>query len=196
MILGGIAPEEGSAMKGILLVAALGIGLAVALTAIAAEPQPIEKKGTITLKTKIEAIDRAGRTVSLKDRDGNLQTLYAEPGIQRFDELQIGDTVTFEYTEAIAVSVRKPGQPLPAAASGEASIVRGTGPKPGGTVTRQMTGTVLVKDVDRGSGVLTFLARDYHTVSVRVEDKKLLKGVKPGDRVDVTYSNALIVKVD
>ena len=179
-------------MKRFLLVAAL----AVALPAVAAEPRTIEKKGTITLKTKIEAIDRTGRTVTLKGKDGKLQTLYAEPEIKRFDELKVGDTVTFEYTEAIAVSVRKPGQPVAAAATGEPSIVRGTGAKPSGTVTRQLTGTVLVKDVDHGSGVLTFLAQDYHTVSVRVEDKKLLKGVKPGDRVEVTYSNALIVKVD
>jgi Cu/Ag efflux protein CusF len=50
--------------------------------------------------------------------------------------------------------------------------------------------------VDHGSGGLTFIAGDGHTVSVRVEDKKLLKGIKAGDRVEVTYSNALVVKVD
>jgi Cu/Ag efflux protein CusF len=183
-------------MKGILLVAALGIGLAVAQPAIASEPKPVEKKGTITLKTKIEAIDRTGRTVTLKGKNGELQTLYVEPEIKRFDELNVGDTVTFEYTEAIAVRVKKPGEPVAAASNGEPSIVRGTGAKPSGSVSRQMTGTVLVKAVDHGSGGLTFIAADGHAVSVRVEDKKLLKGVKAGDRVEVTYSNALVVKVD
>jgi len=179
-------------MKRIVVVAAL----AVALPVFAADPKPIKKQETITLKTKIEAIDHTGRTITVKGKDGKLQTLYVEPEIKRFDELNVGDTISFKYTEGIAVKVRKPGEKAAAASTGEPTITRGTGPKPSGTVTREMTGTVLVKAVNQGSGALTFMAEDGHTVSVKVEDKKLLKGVKPGDHIEVTYSNALVVSVE
>ena len=184
-------------MKRILLVAAL----TVALPAFAAETKPtaakkpIEKKGTVTLTTTIEAIDHGARTVTLKDKQGNLQTLFAEPEIQRFDELKVGDKVTFKYTEAVAVAVVKQGEPA-AESSGGATVSRGTGPKPSGTVTRQITATVTAKAVDAKTKSLTFTRGDGSTMSVRVENASLLKNVKPGDRIQVTYSNALVISVE
>ena len=37
---------------------------------------------------------------------------------------------------------------------------------------------------------------DGHSMSAHVEDKKNLEGVKPGDRIDITYSEALIMTAD
>ena len=180
-------------MKRILTTAQLLIVIALPLAA--AETKPIEKKGTVTVTSTIEAIDHSARTVTLKDKDGNLQTLYAEPEIKRFDELKVGDKVTFKYSEAVAVAVIKADAPA-AANSGGATVTRGTGPKPSGTVTREVTATVTVKAVDHQAKSMTFTGANGRTVSVRVEDPSLLKDVKPGDRIQVTYSNALIVSVE
>jgi len=174
------------------------LAVAVGLTAlsIAAYAQnPVTKTATMTHKAKIEAIDHDDRTVTLKDKDGNLEVLYAGPEIKRFDELKVGDEVTFKYSESVALRLRKPGDPAVAASSGEPAIVRGTGAKPSGSVTRQETATVVIKAIDPKTPALTVQTEDGRTMSFKVEDKGLLKNVKAGDRVEVTYTIALLIDV-
>ena len=45
----------------------------------------------------------------LKGKDGDTQTIYAGPEVKRFDELKVGDTITFRYYESMAYVIRKPG---------------------------------------------------------------------------------------
>src|SRR5262245_42472741 len=65
------------------------------------------KSETTTVKTTVESIDHTNRTVTLKDKDGSLVTLYASPQVQGFDDLNVGDKVTFRYTEAVALQIHK-----------------------------------------------------------------------------------------
>lgn len=168
----------------------------VALPLHAGEVKPVTRGDAITVKTTIEAIDHASRTVTLMDKDGNFETLYAGPEIKRFDELKVGDKVTFTYSESVAVRIRKPGDPVPAASTGEPVVAHGTGAKPSGSKTQQMTAEVTIKEVDSKGKSITFAGEDGRSVSVRVEDKKLLKNLQPGDKVEVTYTTALLINVE
>ena len=162
----------------------------------AGEKKPMTESASATVTTTIEAIDHDARTVTLKNKDGSYETLYAGPEIKRFDELKVGDQVTFKYTESVAVRIRKPGEPVAASSNGEPAIVRGTGAKPSGTMTQQVTANVLVKAVDPKGKSITFAGEDGRSVSVRVEDKKLVKNVHPGDKIEVTYTTALLISVE
>ena len=42
---------------------------------------------------------------------------------------------------------------------------------------------------------MTVLTEDGRTVSFKVEDKKNLKDVKVGDKVEVTYTEAVMISV-
>ncbi len=88
----------------------------VALPLAAHAQKPVTQTDAVELTTKIEAIDHTKRMVTLKDKDGVMETIHCGPEVKRFDELKVGDTVTFRYQESIAYSIRKPGQPsgLPA----------------------------------------------------------------------------------
>ena len=147
------------------------------------------------MTTKIEAIDKTARLVTLKDKDGVLETIHCGPEVKRFDELKVGDTVTFRYYESIAYVIRKPGQPSGLPAETGAKVVRGTGARPGGTVSEQETATVTVKAIDAKVPSITVLTADGRTVSFKVEDKNNLKDVKVGDKVEVTYTEAVMVSV-
>jgi len=46
------------------------------------------------------------------------------------------------------------------------------------------------------NGTITVKADDGSTFSTRVENKKDLEGVKAGDRIDITYTQALAVSVE
>jgi Cu/Ag efflux protein CusF len=168
----------------------------IAAPLYAADAKPRTESGSVTVSTTIEAIDHAARTVTLKGKDGNYETLTAGPEIKRFDELKVGDKVTFKYTESVAVRIRKPGDPVTAASNGEPAIVRGATAKPSGTMTQQITANVVVKAVDPKSKSITFMGEDGHSISVRVDDKGLVKDVHPGDKIEVTYTAALLISVE
>ncbi len=168
----------------------------VALPLCAGEMKPVSKGDVITVKTTIEAIDRDARTVTLMDEHGSFETVYAGPEIKRFDELKVGDKVTFTYSESVAIRIRKPGDPAPAASTGEPVIAQGTGAKPSGSKTRQMTTEVILEEVDPKAKSITFAGQDGRSVSLRVEDRKMLENLHPGDKIEVTYTTALLIKVE
>jgi len=171
------------------------IALLVALPIIALADKPATKSATLTIKATIDAIDHEARSITFRDKDGNYETIYAGPEVKRFDELKVGDKVTFRYTASVVVKVAKPGEPLAAASTESPAIVRETGEKPGATITQQHTSTVLVKAIDLKVPAVTVETEDGHTVSHQVENKDLLKGIKAGDHVQITFTEALMISV-
>ena len=167
----------------------------VVLPLVARAQKPVTDTDAIELTTKIEAIDKTARLVTLKDKDGETETIYCGPEVKRFDELKVGDTVTFTYFESVAYEIHKPGTPSAAPASGDPKVTRGTGPKPSGTVAQRMNATVTIKAIDAKVPAVTVSTADGRTLSFKVENKKNLEGLKVGDKVEVTYTEAFMVSV-
>ena len=74
--------------------------------------------------------------------------------------------------------------------------MRTPGAKPGGTLSQQMTATVTVNAIDTKVPSVTITAADGAKMSFKVENPKNLEGVKVGDKVDITYTQALVVNVE
>ncbi len=174
---------------------ALVILIALPCVSYAAEPITHESK-PVTIKATIEKIDHDLRVITLKDKEGKSWDIHAGPEIRRFDELKIGDEVTFQITASVVYQIRKPGESVPPSSKDEPAIVRGTGAKPSGTKTEQETKTVTIKAIDPKTNAVTIATEDGRTMSMKVEDDKLLKGVTPGDRVVITYTTATVISVD
>ena len=175
------------------LFAVLAVLTASATVALA--QKPVTHTDGVELTAKIEAIDHDRRLVTLKDKDGAMETIYAGPEVKRFDELKVGDTVTFRYFESVAYVIRKPGQPGSAPATGEAKVTRSTGAKPGATIAKQETAVVTIKAIDAKVPAVTVLTADGRTASFKVEDKKNLTGVSVGDKVEITFTTAVMISV-
>jgi hypothetical protein len=74
-------------------------------------PMPGQKPSSVrtiagTLKTKIEAIDYAARTVTCKNRKGVLTTYKIGKEAKRFDEVRRGDMLAVEYKQITVLSVK------------------------------------------------------------------------------------------
>ena len=91
--------------------------------------------------------------------------------------------------------IRKPGQPGSAPATGEAKVTRSTGAKPGATIAKQETAVVTIKAIDAKVPAVTVLTADGRTASFKVEDKKNLDGVSVGDKVEITFTTAVMISV-
>ena len=154
----------------------------------------VSQDAIVTETAVIVAIDATNRLVTLKADDGTLDTIYAGPDMLRFSELKVGDKVTFKYHESVVYAIQQPGAKPPAPES--AALVRSTGPKPGGTLSEQLTTVVTIKAIDLSIPSVTITTADGSTMSFKVEDKKNLTGVKAGDKVQITYTRALAISVE
>jgi hypothetical protein len=173
--------------------AALAVLVALPLTAAA--QKPVTQTDGIEVSAKIEAIDKTARLVTLTDQDGVSETIYCGPEVQRFDALKVGDTVTFRYFESIAYEIRKPGQPSGPPKSTDPAVTRSQGTKPGATIAKQDTATVTVKAIDAKVPSITVVSEDGRVLDFKVDNKKNLDGVKAGDKVEITYTQALMITV-
>jgi hypothetical protein len=59
------------------------------------------------ITARVEGIDYANRTVAVRGPLGGLQRFSVGPEVQRFDNVQVGDTVVLRYTEALGLRMIK-----------------------------------------------------------------------------------------
>jgi len=67
---------------------------------------------------------------------------------------------------------------------------------PGGTAATQRTITVVVTAMDAKNRSVTVKGPNGYVYSRRVQDKKVFDQLKVGDRLDMTWTNALLLSVD
>jgi hypothetical protein len=131
--------------------------------------------------------------VTLRDSEGQSETIICGPEVERFNALKVGDKVTFRYYESVVYQIRKPGSAGAPAATG--GVTRTPGDRPGGTIAQQMTTTVTVNAVDMKVPSVTVTTAEGRKMSFKVENAKNLEGVKAGDRVEITYTQAMAISV-
>ena len=178
----------------LVLTLTVALVLVAGAFAPAVAQKPVTQGAAVTETAVIVAIDSTNRLITLKAEDGTTDTIFAGPEVKRFNELKVGDNVTFRYYESVVYAIQQPGAkpPTPEAAG----IVRSTGPKPGGTMSEQLTAVVTIQAMDLKVPSVTIKTEDGNTISFKIEDKKNLDGVKVGDKVQITYTRALAISVE
>ena len=174
----------------------IGMFAVTGMLALAAVPASAQTK-TLTGETKtvtasVEAIEKATREVTVKKPDGTYDVFYFPESIRRFDSLKVGDKITAKYYENLVLRVKAPGEKDVNSASG--GTVRAEGKA--ATTSRQRTITATIAAIDPAVPSITFTGPNGWKYSSRVEDKKALEKVKVGDRLDITWTEALILSVE
>jgi hypothetical protein len=156
----------------------------------AAQAQTLTREGTVTAAATITAIDSATRTLTLRNED----SFTAGPDVTRFNQLKVGDKIRLTYHESLVLQLRKPG--AASNSTGDTVAAGRTQTVPGGAVATQQTRTVTVKAVDPKVPSITVTTPDGRTVTRKVEDKKNIENVAVGDRIDITYTQAVVVNAE
>jgi hypothetical protein len=147
-----------------------------------------------TITATVEAISAPTRTLTLKGPKGNYVDIVVPANVERFSAIKVGDTLTAHYYENIVLRVQKAGEkPVDSAA---AAVTPGGTAKPAGTASTQRTITATITAIDSAVPSITFSGPNNWSYSSRVEDKKALAQVKVGDKVDITWTEALLVSFD
>ena len=157
--------------------------------------KPLEASDTQSITATVEAVDSATREITLKGPKGNVVVMEVPESVKRFSEIKVGDQLNIKYTESIVVALRKADAAAKLGTTTDTGMTRMQGEKPGAVVSRQITATVEVVSVDNAASAITVRRADNSTVSFHVKDPKNLEGVNAGDRIVVTYNEALALQV-
>jgi hypothetical protein len=153
----------------------------------------------ISEKATVMSVDRTSRLMTLKDKDGKNWTVQVSPDVRNFDQIEVGDLVVIRYQESLAVSLVKPGEavapPSATLAAGRAEL----GEKPAVGLGALVIATVRIQSVDTKNNVVVFTRPDGQVCTVHVrrpEGQKFIAGLKPGDQVEMTYTQAVAMSVE
>jgi hypothetical protein len=164
--------------------------------AVTTAPGAVAGAATAQMTAKVTAVDPAKRTVTLQGASGKTRTIEVGDKVRNFDQIKVGDTVHAKYTQALALEIKKGGGALSAPVEeGAITPAPAPGAKPGGTIARKLTATVEVTAVDTAKQMVTLRGPEGNEVDVKAEDPSQLQNIKKGDHVQVTYVEALAIKV-
>jgi hypothetical protein len=154
---------------------------------------------TITSETRtetgvVEAVEASTRTVTIRKADGTVVSTVAGPDIKRFAEIKVGDKVTARYYENVVLRLKQPGESdVDLKAKGTTGSEQAL---PGGTKARQRTITATITAIDPAMPSITFTGPNGWKYTSKVQDTEALAKVKVGDKVDIVWTEALLVSLE
>ena len=146
-----------------------------------------------TITATVEAIEESSREVTLRDEKGELHTIALAKSVTRFPQIKVGDKVSATYYDTITLRVKPAGEPD--VDTLKEGVTPGGGVKPVGTAAVQQTITATIDAIDMSVPSISFKGPRGWKYSTKVQDKKALSQVKVGDKVDITWTEALLVAV-
>jgi Cu/Ag efflux protein CusF len=156
---------------------------------------PMAASHATKVTATVEKIDAANRVLTLKGPEGNVVDVSVSPAVKRFDQIKVGDRLFVTYTESLVIGVAKADATSPLGMSYEESTKPAPGEKPAGVIARRVRATVAVEKVDIKAATITVHTSDGSTEIFHVKDTKRLEGVNPGDKITITYEDALAISV-
>jgi hypothetical protein len=145
----------------------------------------------------VQAIDLATREVRLSGARGRF-TVVVSPEVNNLDKVHVGDKVDVSYYEGAAAQIAKGGRKVTAPMVSKFATPAQGGARPGGLRGKSVTTRVLIEDIDPGTNTVAFKRSDgtVHIIAVTSPNmRKFISTLKPGDSVDVTYTESVAVNV-
>jgi Cu/Ag efflux protein CusF len=152
----------------------------------------------VNMDATVQSIDYGKRKVTLSVKDGSTLTVNVDKSVKNIKKIKKGDLVTVTFFESLAWSVEKPGtQPL-SRSNTVTTLTAKKGQMPAVVETDQINIVAKIVKINRHRKVptVTLQGPQGNNVTVKVPDKKNLKGVKVGDEVAITYTEAVAVSVE
>jgi hypothetical protein len=146
----------------------------------------------------VEAVDLTTRMVTLARPDGKSVVVQAGEQVRNLPQVKVGDKVTVEYYEGLAAEIAPPGAALDEVEVTGVVARAPLGERPAGAVGEAIKATVVIEYVDTLRNVVHFTGPLGKTRIVKVvqpQFRAMLKTLKPGDQVTLTYFEAVAVNV-
>ena len=184
--------------KALLLLSVAAAALAVGCKTKPVEPVSRENLEEIT--ATVTAIDQKKRLVSLRGAEGLTATIEVPPDVRNLSQVKVGDNLVVRYYESLGAAIIPKGTIASTVADqATGAVLAPKGAKPGAAIGTISTLNVVIQSVDKKTNTVVFAGPDGLVRTVQVQDpnaQKFIAGLKKGDEVQLTYSEALAVTVE
>ncbi len=159
---------------------------------------PKELWGHVVIQATIEVIYLENREMTLKGPQGNLVTVEVDERVQRFHEFKLGDVVSVEYWTYVKAEFR---DPTPAEIEDPLVVLAEGGKAPEGMDPSVAVGAVVravvtIELINRTEMEVTIRGPRGKYMTIQAADQKLIKQLKVGDVVILTYAEALALSLE
>ena len=159
---------------------------------------PKEKLSLITTQGKVTEINKETRKVTLMGPQGELVSVTASDAVARFDEIAVGDVVTFDYYTYMKAEFRQPTaeeleEPLVVLVEG------GRAPDsmgPAGIVGAEVKAVVTIVILNLPYMQVTVKGPRGNYTTLPMEDAELITQLHIGEVVILTYTEAMAVSLE
>ncbi len=184
------------------LIFVVPVALALLAGPAFAEEQGHSKQETSFTRSRVRkvtatvtAIDQKTRQLTLKRSDGKTEKLAVDDRVKNFAQMRVGDVVTAEYYEAVAIYVSPAGTGATATETSALTTAK-PGEMPGATAEHEVTLVATITAIAKDKRSVTLKETDGITRVLPVENPANLEGVKVGDQVTIVASEALAISVE
>jgi len=140
----------------------------------------------------VTAVDQKNRIVTLKGPEGNEFSVLADAAVKNFPQIKVGDNLVVEYIQAVALDFQK-GDGIRMMSSIDDSARAKAGGRPGAAALSKVTVVSNIWAVNQAKGTVLVRGPFGHFAEVKLKDPALLAGVKVGDQMKVTYTDAVAI---
>lgn len=179
--------------------AVVAFAAAVLVAACAAPPpKPVTKESLIQKTATVESINLPSRLVTLRGEEGGGFTVVVAPEVRNLDQVKVGDKVVVSFYESLGAEVRKAGEGAAGVETEVATARAPEGSRPGAGAGVTVRTTVTIRSVDTSFNTVSFIRSDGMMRIVAIETpegREFIRGLRPGDQVEITYTEAVAVEV-
>ena len=173
--------------------------LVILAAGCASAPEPLELSEVQEISATITAVDYSRRRVSVRGPQGNDFTLDVGPEVRNLAQVQVGDTIRLSYEQAYVATLMDADE-----VSSSVPVTIGAsraelGERPGAAVGQEVTATVRIESVGPDGETVTFTGPAGRLEAIKIrrdEARTFARGLRPGDIVEITYSEALAIQVE
>lgn len=163
--------------------------------AAAMEEKPsVSEEVLITMEATVTAVNQETREVTLKNAAGEEVTIIADDDVQNLAQVEAGDILTIEYLEGVMIEVVDPATALGAVEAGAATRAE-PGEKPGAAMITETSVVVVIEAIDLENETATLKNAEGTSKTVKARNPENLKKVKVGDKVMITFTEAVAITV-
>jgi len=155
------------------------------------EKPVVQDVALLTIEATVENIDREARQVTLKGKEGKSVILSLDDEAGKLDEIDVGDLVAIDYLEAVTIQAFGPDEIEPGITAEDLVAKSEPGEKPAGLAVGQVSVVVTIEAIDLENEVVTLKNKDGELKTVTPRYPENLKKVQVGDRVKITYTQAV-----
>jgi hypothetical protein len=171
---------------------------AMAASALTQEPaKPVVNTEIRQAEATVQTIDPATREVSLRGPQGQF-TVVVGPEVKNFDKMRVGDKLVVSYYQGVAAQMAKGAAKATDPAASTFTTPGQRDARLGGGVGASVTTRVIIEAIDPGTNTVAFKRSDgsVHIIAVKSPQmRQFIRTLKPGDAVDVTYTESVAVNV-